>query len=447
MKNKWWVVPLVLVLIAAVVLFSFWDAIAIRVAPKMVLSKALTNTVSALEARLVGSPITVLAGGVDKSGRNTIDLQLDTVNALLGDVCYNMTVQTEGAPRRIYAEGTVQSKDSTLDLSVYLDGDFAAVSSQSLLGGNFYGITYETFPQDIHSMPLLAYMIGEKTIGQWEATVSELQETMAKTYEMPQFSEEDLQAMLAGVLALKAEVSRDTLTWNGQERAVHRVTFTATGPEIAAAAENFMEGLSAELQELVGRLQSDPNSALNTSFFIYEDVVAKFFCDLTVQDERLQLELLLGEDAARDDLDIALIHQTEDSLEKWSVGVSTEYDEASYGETLTVLRIVDGIQDSTVMDYDWDIASGDMLLNLEDNTVRLNLQATETGFRLSTDQFETLMSAFGDEKKIGNSACIMTVAKGASITTPEYKNFDQWSGDDLLTLLGGLGSLFGLQIG
>lgn len=447
MKNKWWVMLIAAVLIAAVVIFSFWDAIVIRVAPKMVLSKALTNTVSALGTRLEGSPITVLAGGADKSGRNTIDFQLDTVNSLLGDVRYNMTAQTEGTPRRICAEGTVLSNDSTLDLSVYLDANFAAVSSQSLLGGNFYGITYETFSEDIRSMPLLAYMIGEKTIGQWETSVSELQEAMAKTYEMPQFSKEDMQAMLAGVLALKAEVSRDTLTWNAQEREAHCVTFTAAGPEIASAAENYTEELSAELQELVGRLKSDPDSALRASFFIYEDVVAKFSCDLTVQDDKLQLELLLGEDAARDDLDIAVIHRTEDSLEKWSVGVSTEYDEVSYGETLTVVRIVDGVQDRTVMDYDWDIASGDMLLDLGDSTVRLNLQATETGFRLSTDQFEALMSAFRDEKKTGNSACTMTVTKGASISTPEYKNFDQWSGDDLLTLLGGLGSLFGLQIG
>jgi len=38
------------------------------------------------------------------------------------------------------------------------------------------------------------------------------------------------------------------------------------------------------------------------------------------------------------------------------------------------------------------------------------------------------------------------VAKGSGFDTPGYKNLDQWSLQDLLALLGGIGGLLGLQI-
>ena len=40
----------------------------------------------------------------------------------------------------------------------------------------------------------------------------------------------------------------------------------------------------------------------------------------------------------------------------------------------------------------------------------------------------------------------MTVRKGSAITTPKYKNLDEWSLDDLLVLLGSIGGLLARQI-
>lgn len=450
MKKAWWLIPVALLLTAAIIIFSCWDAIAIRVTPKVVLSKALINTFSGFRNRMEDSPLSVLANGIDGSGQNTIDMILDTENIILGDIQYQMVVQTEGNPRRIHAQGTVASNDGSLDLEIYLDKDFAAVSSKSLLEGKFYGITYDTFPEDIRGIPLLPFLIGEKTVTNWEKSVAEWQSQMEKSYEMPRFSTEDLQMALGGIMALKAQVMADTLTINGQKRDVYRVSFSATGPEIASAAHNYSDNLSDELQILVQKLGNDPDSEIQASFYVYEDVVVKISCDTTVQNETIRAELFLGMDAARDDLNLSIIQQTKDSLEKWSVDVQTEYDTAHYGENLSIVHIENGVQDRTAIDYVWDLSSGNMRLNLTEGqepvSVLLNLQSTETGFRISTDQFEALMSAFGDEKKTGSSSCVMTVTKGSNFSTPKYKNVDQWSGEDLLTLLGGIGALFGLNI-
>lgn len=72
----------------------------------------------------------------------------------------------------------------------------------------------------------------------------------------------------------------------------------------------------------------------------------------------------------------------------------------------------------------------------------LQLAETETGFQIITPDLDNLLG-WGSGKV---RACTMTIAKGAEITPPGYKNLSQWSLEDLLVLLSGVGSLFGLQI-
>lgn len=451
MKKKWWILLTAFILVFALAAGFFWDAITIRVAPKVVLTKALTTTISALRERVEGSPLSVLSRGLDREGKNTISLDLETSNQLLGDIRYTMNVQTENAPRRILAEGLVTSSGGILDLSLYLDGDFAAVSSKSLLEGNYYGITYDTFSQDIRKNSLLALLIGEETISGWESSLSGLRETMNSSYEMPEFSQEDIQSVLAGILALKAQVSRDTVTVNGAQRRCHKVTFSAIGPEIAAAAQEYLPQLSDELRILVEQLKNDPESTASASFSLWKGAVVKAECSLFLQGKEQSLCMSLGADAAKDDIFIETAGREEGKLEKRSVTVSTTYDASTYKKKLEIVQIENGVQDRTFIDYSWDRTSGAMGLHLteggEDIALDMNLQGTGEGFRLSTDQFEVLMGLLTDQENNGNSSCTMTVTKGASFDTPAYKNFDQWSMEDLLALLGGLGSLIGLKIG
>lgn len=450
LKRSWWLIPAALILIATVLVFAFWDTILIYAAPKAVLSNSLMHTFGKIQDRIEQGPIPVLANGIDGSGCNTIDFTLDTANVLLGPVQYDLNVQTAGSPRQIYADGTVKSGDRLLDISVFLNRDYAAVSSDTLLDSNFYGITYDTFSQDIRGIPLLSFFLGEKLISQWEESVRDLQRQMTDTRERPQMSLEQMQTMLVGILMLKPKVSSAHMYVSGQERDVHRISFSESGPEIASAAEAYTDEISNEILALLDRLKGDPDSRLNASFFLYEDTIIKLTMEMTVDDELLQLELLPGADPAKDDLKLAGIYQTPELLKKWSCDLKTEYDDSRYAENLVIVSVENGIQNRAVLDYAWNRVNGDLHLELTEGErttdVMFNLRGTETGFRLATDQFEDLMNLFRDKKNAGNSACVMHISKGSSITAPEYKNLDQWSAEDLLTLLGGLGGLLGVTI-
>lgn len=451
MKQKWWMIVLAVVLIAAVLTFVFWDAIVIRVAPKLVLSEALGNTIAALESRFSDNPIHVLSEALDADFRNTVQLRLDTRNDLLGDISYDMTVQTQGSPQKILAEGMVTTGGRRMDLSLYMDSTFAAVSSDDLVQGNYYGITYDTFSKDIRGNTVLAFLIGDEIIQQWETSVAGLQAQMSRAYQLPRVSAEDMQSVLVGILALKSHVDTGTLAIRGQERDVYQVSFSATGPEIATAAEDYLSQLSSQLQELVAALKNDPDSTLRASFFLWEDSLVKIEGILSTSGRTFRVTLDPGADPAKDELSLEVVSQAGEEVKRYAVAVNTTHDEVRYAETLELRQVINGTQDRTVLDYDWDLTSGDMQLNLtegsQDASIRLNLQQTQNGFRVSTDQFETLMGMLTGAQKEGSSTCTMTVTRGSSFETPAYRNFDQWSMDDLFVLLGGLGGLFGLQTG
>ena len=179
MKNrKRWTIPVALLAVIAAVAALFGQTLLLYIAPKMVLAGALKERVAQLESRISSSPISVLARGIDAQGRNRIDLQLQTHNELIGTLSYDMDLQMEQHPKRILADGRVTIQNKEMDLSVYLDSDFAAVSSDGLLGGNFYGLTYDSFSQDILSNKWLSLLIGNSVLRTWDSKIESLQKAM-----------------------------------------------------------------------------------------------------------------------------------------------------------------------------------------------------------------------------------------------------------------------------
>jgi len=224
-KKKWLLllIPAVLLLAAALVWFLY-------LSPRMTLSNAADDALSMLEQRLGESPVPILAKGYDESGRNTTSLALTVSDG----VQYDMQVQTDLTSNQILADGTIRIDGKALNLSAYLDKEFAAITSEDLFKGGYYGITYDTFSSDVRSFPLLSRLIPSATLSKLDSSVEKLQVYMNRTRQIPQLpevQEEDIHKLILGLLVLKSDVHKETLTVDGQSLECLRFDYSATGEQ------------------------------------------------------------------------------------------------------------------------------------------------------------------------------------------------------------------------
>ena len=442
MKNKkwkWWMVLIPILLTAVILTVVFWDTIVMYAAPEAALTPALTNTAAQLEERFRDNPIQILVNAYNPEGKYTADVQLDTTNALVGNVSYDMTAQIDLPAHRICAEGTVGFSGSMLDLSAYLDSDFLAVSSGSLLKGSFYGITYDTFAEDIRSFPLLKLVIPDATITEWKNSISKLQEQMNKSYalpELPEITAEDMHMLILGLLTLRSDVEKEIISLQGESLECWKITYSAAGEDVKEILDYLMDTEDAD------------DASMTASFYLFEGAVIKLDLSGTSGANSIQYSLALGKDAATAPLSLEILQNEKGSKNTYSFAVQTERGTDQYAEAWDIHWSENGVTEAFTFSYDRNTATGDMMLTIQNSDpIAVNLMATEDGFRLATDEFTKLTNVLTEDDKTAEKSCVMTVRQGAEITTPEYKNMSQWSMDDFFVLLGGLGSLIGLKWG
>jgi len=432
-KNKW-IIPLAVVLAGVLLLGACWDSVKVYLAPKTVLSDALIKTANALDTRFGGSPIHILSKGLDRSLSNTVQLEMTRQEALLGAVRYDMTLQTQLAPRRVMAAGTAATGDRVLDLGLYLDENFAAITSDGLLAGGYYGITYDTFPQDIRKSSMLAFLIGEETISQWEADLDSLEETMGKSLELPDFDLEDLKMAMVGLLALRPQVTKETAALSGGSRECFRLRFQVEGELIRKAAQMAEMELPVSLED---------RDVLTADFYLAEGYVVRWDLNLSGQDAMV-LSLWADTQPVTDTLQLRFTR--EEGRKQTELSLDTVSSQALYTEEITI----SGGTEPTTLRYSWNRETGEGEISRSGvtgkTTAALNLSETDSGFLVKTDDLDALLALLGEGEDKADTSAALTVTRGSDFATPAYKNLDQWSMEDILILLEGLGGLLGLQL-
>ena len=418
MKKKKWLlllIPAVLLLAAALVWFLY-------LSPRMALSSAADDALSKLEQRLAESPIPILTKGYDENGRNTTSLKLTVSDG----VQYDMQVQTDMTTNQVLADGTIRIDGKALNLSAYLDKEFAAITSEDLLGGGYYGITYDTFSSDVRSFPLLSRLIPSATLSKMDSSVEKLQVYMNRTRQVPRLpdvrQEEDIHKLVLGLLVLKSDVHKEMLTVDGQSLKCLRFDYSATGEQAGT--------LLGYLMDMGGLSQGD----IAASFYLYDKTLVAVRCDGRAGENRAALRLDLGQDAANGDVSIAVEKLENGEKSAFSYQIGAREADGTHTEIIAF-----GTQS---ISYDWHPQTGDMVLTLpEKSPISLNLTQAQDGFQIQTKDFAALIG-INSQKGFDST---MTVRKGSVITAPNYKNLDEWSLDDLLVLLGGIGGLLGFQ--
>ena len=416
-KKKWLLLLIPAVLLLAAALFWF-----LYLSPRMTLSNAADDALSKLEQRLGESPVPILAKGYDENGRNTTSLELTVSDG----VQYDMQVQTDLTTNQVLADGTIQIDGKALNLSAYLDKEFAAITSEDLLRGGYYGITYDTFSSDVRSFPLLSRLIPSATLSKMDSSVEKLQVFMNRTRQIPRLpdvqQEEDIHKLMLGLLVLKSDVHREMLTVDGESLECLRFDYSATGEQAGT--------LLGYLMDTGGLSQGD----ITASFYLHGKTLVAVRCDGMAGENRAALRLELGQDAAQGDVSIAVEKLENGEKSAFSYKIGAREADGAHTETIAF-----GTQS---ISYDWKPETGDMVLTLPGKSpISLNLSQVQDGFQIQTKDFAALIG-INSQKGFDST---MTVRKGAAITPPDYKNLDEWSLDDLLILLGSIGGLLGFK--
>ena len=428
-KFRVGVVVLTAVVLVLVLVAVFWDSILLYAAPKTVILKSLTSICTQLEARFENSPLQMVVRNLDLGGENTAQIRADTSNKLLGDIHYDMTVQTNTAEHQLLAQGTAGTKKHALDLALYLDENFLAVSSEELVQGNWYGITYETFAEDIRKIPLLPYVLRDGLIEKWEDSLRNIQGQMLRTYSLPDtggMTQGELFEMLGWLLLLPGKISDDQILIDGETTMCKRIDYSASGEQVA---------------EYLGQ----EDAQIDVSFYLYEMAVVRVKMSYAAGEEWVTGDLFLGVDPAAETLVLDLEQVCDGQQTSWSASVWTRCEGTQYSEKWTFVK--DGAENQLV--YDWDTASGELGLTYNrEITASLTMQEREEGLWMQTEDMPQLLQIIDPSRKPLNSPviCSMTVQKGSSISEPEYKNLDQWSLEDFWKLLEGVGGMFGIGV-
>lgn len=435
-----WLLGIPVILLLGILVVFFQDAILIWVAPKAVLTSALNDLFSQLEQRFHGDPLLIVAGTFNPEGKYTIDMEMETEKELLGPVIYDMTLQTDGTAHQFFADGTASTSSKAMDLTMYLDTDFMAVSSENLVGGTYYGITYDTFASDMRKIPLLNFLISDSLLSQWEDSVREIQANMSRTYALPgipETSNGDMRKALLGIAALPCKTQKCTTQLEDTAVTCYKLDFSVSGQQM----EQLLSTISA----------GEENGAAVVSFYLFENSVIKISLLYEAEETVLQYSLDLGQTPKDNPLTLQGTQSRDGHQEEWTIAVATQYGDNRYTETWNIQKGSGETERKVSVAFDWNPFSGDLTLktSASKEPCSLNLTATENGFRLETDDLTRLMRALSLDgpsgQEDGKSSCTMTVSKGSEIVTPEYKNLDQWSMEDFLVLLNGVGSLLGVR--
>ncbi len=451
MKKKWWIFGGVL---AALLLSLCFFAVRLRIAPRLILSGALGTALEQmeeqqLEERFEDSPVQLIAEAMEQEGRQRAEFQLETEQGLLGVVRYDMQLQTQLNPCRVLAKGTVITGGKALDLSLYLDGDYAAVSSESLVEGSYYGITYDTFSRDIRDRQFLAALIGEKTISDWEASVSALDQAMSRDIKLPEWETEDIVSALYGIMALKPRVSRiDTPA--GAAAKTDAVIFRATGREIAELAEPYRQQLTPELLAMIEQWRTDEAAFVQVTFFLHKGALVEVHLVMETSLEQTTVFATLGTNPGSGQLALEIMTESGENTGRTRLEIETVSDGETYGEKVRLTQNKNRVQTRTSLEYAYDLSTGEMDLTIlrdgDKAQLRLNLAGERDRVTITSQNVTPLLNLFLKKPLESPAICTLRVSPGDDVAVPEYRNLDQWSMEDLFALIKGFGVLLGVQL-
>ena len=414
--RSWLVVVLLAVLIALLCTHLFF---------RFTLYKAVEDTIELLQTELKHSPLHVCSETFN-SGACTITTKAASTQPGKQDI--RCTLSTIADKNRIFSDGVVSLGEKNLELSVYADTTFMAISSD-LLNQGYYGITYDSFLQDLRSIPLLEWVVSDTLAATWNQSVMQVKRCMEDGFAIPEiyFDFSAFDQLKGLLLTIPAKIDRTQIMHDGLLQGVVRIVYEFGSEKLPGGIrENLFGGTASDLH-------------VTATFYMKRD------------------QLLMGDIQIQNDGDIWKAQMEKMSSNGVMFSITSED-----GANITTMEVVveqeganretwsfqQGNESSQSISLHWNHTDNNMILFVNDRQTSVKYEEISDGFHLQTDDLLSMLETFKIDASgflEANMMCDITVSQGGQCSTPEYKNLDQWSLDDFLTLLDGVGSLIGFS--
>ena len=378
----------------------------------------------------------MLENWVDPNGKYTVRLNLDTGNRIVGPIGYDMILQTDISRHQIQAEGNTSASGRKMQISLYADDEFIAVSSEELLSGHYYGITYDSFSEDIRSIPLLGSFIGNRVLNCWDSSVQNIQEQMRRVVPLAQFQripQKRIRMFSLGVLNWPSTIETRSITMNEVLMECQAISYHAGSEQL----KNLFPDATFE---------GDPD--IEVTFYLCEKNLVYVQLAYICEDRDVRYALFLGTDPQNNEIKVEVTVNSREKSEVSAISIDTRQNDSKYTENWDYMKSVDGIQETNTLSFDWEPSTGKLELQYNSNLpAALNLQETSEGIRIKSNNFAEIIQILKRNHPVQAQITGEVLIKTSSaIAVPQYKNMDQWSIDDFFILLSGIGSLMGINI-
>ncbi len=446
----------------------FWQPLLTWVCPELALTLALSNTASKLAARLDTPLVHTTQQCLDYVRDGSMDVEL-SLSGFLIESDYHITSASDPSARKQTSSFEISALGLHTSLTTYLDGD-CAVFQSPLLGDQPYGITFQTFEEDLTAAGFDQSLTPEN-LALFREYVRELEAVYPSTrtrsvalavseLDGPQWLQTmlaylaDLQfkgynnssVVLDGVRQTTDMIATHMDESEGAQMLLDALKTVSTNVMFASSLYSEGEDETPALQELLEyyRDYTEGDIALSAELYQGQLVVVRlewnFAQNKGTEDipDRLEVQLNLGADPATSDWTLT-IQETQGSATDNRAYILA-IDGSRY--TLTVQTVQDNVSTETVTDLRWDEGSGLVTLDLTKTTGGTQLTASTSGTMLCTDnQVSIDIAGLGDILKLVTLPDFMQGAdlglmQGAHLTakfqaeavieTPDFVNLDQW---------------------
>ena len=459
-KGKWWLIAIAAVLAVMVSGAVFWKPLLLKFAPDLYVAIVTGNTFRALEKRGGLGQVIQTAGDCMEDG--TVDISATVSNRYIrNDYTIRAAIASEAKKKKweLNFQYNETKDDKNLDLGLYIDDDFLAVNSAQVNDGQYYGLTYDSFAEDLmHSG--LSEKLTDEQIRLYDDMIQYYDDMISASNCCNHVLEPYAEIIREYTESIPVDVSTGSIELNGQETLCDTISYELNQDDLLDMMSSLVDKMEddedlrnmilgysvteeqkTEAEEKWSDLIHAFRAALNGDtlsfrvnkasgkmiFYAYKNrlVAMKMdvdFIDMLYEEtSKAVMTLSFGFDPSQDDIRLEY-RQAGAEEDRNILLVSGMRQEGSvYTHTLSIDTSINEKESNVKFQAVWDQQEGKVILtrNADDkkNSFEFGLKEIENGYEVSLTDLDTAYPVEID-------LCV-SFQKGTSIQTPKFVNLDQ----------------------